>query len=327
MSAPYTAPPGPPRQRRRGGVIWPLILIFLGTVFLLQNTGYLPPNFWMNLWRLWPLVLVLIGIELLLAHRVPWVALAALALAALLVGTVAINTDLPAVAGINSQAGSSSSATSTTTQTSLGGANQAAVTVRFGAGALNVGPLTAPQGDQLASMSYSGPRQLAPEAHYTINRAGVGQLEYASSGRPGVGFPLPDSGSQAARMDLQLAPTVPITSFNVSTGAADAHIDLSQLRVNDVTMSIGAATAWLRFPAAAGLTTAHISGGASTITIEIPDGVAAQIQHQGGLTTLNVDQTRFPQVSDSVYRSPNYDTAQNKVDLSIETGVTTIQVS
>ena len=54
----------------------PLILIFLGAVFLLQNTGYLPANFWLNLWKLWPLVLVLIGIELLLSHRVPWFALA-----------------------------------------------------------------------------------------------------------------------------------------------------------------------------------------------------------------------------------------------------------
>ena len=69
-----------PRQRRRGGVVWPLILIFIGGVFLLENTGYLPPNFWMNLWRLWPLVLVLVGIELLFASRIPWVALAGVAL-------------------------------------------------------------------------------------------------------------------------------------------------------------------------------------------------------------------------------------------------------
>ena len=78
MTAPYSAPPAAPR-RRRGGVVGPLVLIFIGGVFLLQNAGYLPPNFWTNLWRLWPLVLVLAGIELLLAHRVPWLALAGLA--------------------------------------------------------------------------------------------------------------------------------------------------------------------------------------------------------------------------------------------------------
>jgi hypothetical protein len=128
-------------------------------------------------------------------------------------------------------------------------------------------------------------------------------------------------------MDLNLAPSVPITSLVVQTGAADAHLDLSTLHVSNIDMSIGAATAWVRFPERASTTTAHLSGGASTITLEIPQGVAAQIRHRGGLTTFTIDQTRFPQVGDSLYRSPDYDTAQNKLDINIETGITTIQVN
>jgi hypothetical protein len=54
--------------------------------------------------------------------------------------------------------------------------------------------------------------------------------------------------------------------------------------------------------------------------------VAAQIRHRGGLSTFTIDQSRFPQVDEGVYRSPDYDTAQNRVDLDIETGVTTIRV-
>jgi hypothetical protein len=133
--------------------------------------------------------------------------------------------------------------------------------------------------------------------------------------------------SGSPRMDLNLAPNVPITSFVVQTGATDARLDLSTLRVNAIDMSIGAATAWVRFPEAAGSTTVHISGGASTITLEIPQGVAAQIRHRGGLSTLNVDQNRFPQVSEGLYRSADYDTAPNKLDINLETGVTTIQVN
>jgi hypothetical protein len=326
LAAPYAPPPVPRRRRRGGSVVGPLLLIFLGVVFLLQNTGYLPPNFWVNLWRLWPLVLVLVGIELLLSQRVPWLALAGLAVVALVLGSLAINTSLPALGR-----GPAGTATTTTTaQTNLDGANQAAVSVRFGAGQLNVGSIDNAQANALATMSYSGPARLAPEPRYVLSSGGVGQLDYVSSGRPGPGgfFPLGGSdGSDGSRMDLNLAPGVPITALNVQTGAAEAHLDLSQLRVSTLDMSVGAASAWVRFPAAAGLTTAHISGGASTLTLEIPDGVAAQIQHQGGLSTLNVDQSRFPQVSDSLFRSPDYDTAANKVDLSIETGVTSIQIS
>jgi hypothetical protein len=311
----------PTRPRRRGGgVVGPLILIFLGAVFLLQNTGYLPANFWMNLWRLWPLVLVLVGIELLLAHRVPWMALTGLAAVVLVVGAVASNTSMPML-------GAAQDTVTSTTQTDLQGANGAAVTVRFGAGQLVVGPIEQPQPNALALMNYQGPPQLAPQPRYTPVNGGVGQLEYQTSGRDGPTnfLPFGNGHAEAATLNLNLAPGVPITSLNVQTGATDARLDLSNLRVNTLDMSIGAATTFVRFPQT-GLTTAHISGGASTINLEVPPGVAAQIQHHGGLTTLNVDQSRFPQVNESTFRSPDYDTAQNKVDLNIETGVTTISI-
>jgi hypothetical protein len=297
-------------------------LIFLGAVFLLQNTGYLPANFWMNLWRLWPLILVLVGIELLLAHRMPWMALVGLAAVVLVVGAVATNTSMPLPG-----AAAPDTAVANTAQTDLQGANAAAVTVRFGAGQLVVGPIEQPRVNALALMNYQGPPQLAPQPRYTPVNGGVGQLEYQTSGRDGPNFlPFGNGHTDAATLNLNLAPGVPITSLNVQTGATDARLDLSNLRVNTLDMSIGAATTFVRFPEAAGLTTAHISGGASTINLEIPPGVAAQIQHHGGLTTLNVDQSRFPQVNESTFRSPDYDTAQNKVDLNLETGVTTISI-
>jgi hypothetical protein len=322
VTTPYAPPPVSSRPpRRRGGVVGPLLLIFLGAIFLLQNTGYLPGNFWLSLWRLWPLVLVLVGIELLFAHRIPWLVLAGVAALVLVVGTVAMST------GLTNQPSATVAAFNTTATTDLGGASQAAVTVRFGAGQLNIGPIEQPSPNALASMTYDGPRQLAPEPRYTASPGGVGQLEYQSSGRDGPSFlPFMDGNSNAARLDLALAPNIPITALTIQTGATDARLDLSSLHVSTVDMSIGAATSWIRFPQAAGLTTAHISGGASTLTLEIPDGVAAQIQHHGGLSTLDVDQTRFPQVNETMYRSPDYDTAQNKLDLSIETGVTTITV-
>ena len=316
LTAPY-APPPVPERRRRGGVIGPLVLIFIGAVFLLENTGYLPPNFWVNLWRLWPVLLVLAGIELMLAHRIPWIVLAGLATLVLIVGAIVVN---------SSGTGALSSAAATTLDTSLGDATQAAVTVRFGAGELNLDALPRSAPGRLATMSYNGPPDLAPRPHYTAT-GGLGHLDYQTSGRPGPGFiPFVDHSSDA-RMDVSLAADVPITSLIVQTGATQAHLDLSSLRISTIDMSVGAATAWVRLPENAGPTTMHISGGASTITLEVPRGVAASIRHQGGLSTLNVDQNRFPLVSDGLYRSTDYDTATNKVDISLETGVTTIQVS
>jgi hypothetical protein len=316
LTAPYSAPPAAPR-RRRGGVVGPLVLIFIGGVFLLQNAGYLPPNFWLNLWRLWPVVLVLAGIELLLAHRVPWLALVGLAAIVLVLGGVASGSSL--------SRSSTQAAVIHTSQTDLAGASQAAVTVRFGAGQLSIGPLASSADTQLAATTYSGPAELEPQASYSAV-GDTGQLDYQVYGH-GPGF-MPFVGGQSeSRMDLNLSPRVPITALNVQTGATDAHLDLTNLLVSNLEINVGAASTWVRLPAAAKMTNAHIAGGAATITLEIPPGVGAQIRHRGGLSTVNVDQSRFPSVGEGLYRSADYQTAANNVDISIETGVTSIQVS
>ena len=298
-------------------MVGPLVLIFIGGVFLLQNAGYLPPDVWMSLWRLWPLVLVLAGIELLLAHRVPWLALTGVAAIVLILGALASGSTL--------STGPREAAVTHTSQTDLGRATQAVVTVRFGAGQLNIGPLAQSTDSQLAMMTYTGSPELEPQASYSPVD-GTGQLEYQAYGRS-PGF-MPFVGGHAdARMDLNLSPRVPITSLNVQTGATDAHLDLSSLLVSNLEINVGAASTWVRLPQAARLTNAHIAGGAATITLEIPPGVGAQIRHRGGLSTVNVDQSRFPSVGDGSYRSADYLIAANNVDISIETGVTSIQVS
>jgi hypothetical protein len=298
-------------------VVGPLVLIFLGGVFLLQNTGYLPPTFWTNLWRLWPLVLVLAGVELLLRHRVPWLALAGLTAVVLVLGAF--------VSGSNLTTGPTEAAVNHTVQTDLGGATQAAVTVRFDAGQLSIGPLDQVASNQLAMMTYTGPPDLEPQPGYSPD-GGTGQLEYQVYGHASGFMPFV-GGRSEARMDLNLSPTVPITSLTVQTGATDAHLDLSSLLVNNLEINVGAASTWVRLPAAAKTTNVHIAGGAATITVEIPPGVGAQIRHRGGLSTVNVDQSRFPSVGDGHYRSADYGTAANNVDISIETGVTSIQVN
>jgi hypothetical protein len=318
-SSPAYGPPATSPRRRRGGVVGPLILIFIGCVFLLQNTGYLPPNFWLNLWRLWPVILVLAGMELLLANRIPRFALTGLAAVILVGGAVAMNSGLgsPQTSAVVSRAD----------QKELGGARQAAVTVRFDAGQLVVGPIERPSAEQLSTMAYTGPADQVPQARYAVS-GDTGRLDYAPSERSGPSF-TPFSGGQpnTPRMELYLNPLVPITSLSLKAGATDARLDLSSLRVSDIDMSVGAAATWVRVPEAAGRTTARISGGASTITLEVPQGVAAQIRVRGGLSSVKVDESRFPQVGDHFYRSANFETAQNRIDLNFETGVTSIQVS
>src|SRR5690348_2141691 len=59
------------RHRNFGhGAIGALILIAVGTIFLLNNLGLLPPDVWQNLWRFWPAILILIGLQMVLGKNI-----------------------------------------------------------------------------------------------------------------------------------------------------------------------------------------------------------------------------------------------------------------
>lgn len=46
-----------------------LILILLGTVFLLDNFNVFPFDVWSELWKLWPLILIVLGAKTLMRGR------------------------------------------------------------------------------------------------------------------------------------------------------------------------------------------------------------------------------------------------------------------
>ncbi len=90
-------------------------------------------------------------------------------------------------------------------------------------------------------------------------------------------------------------------------------------------LGTGASATKLTLPAHAGLTSAKIQSGVASVEITVPGGVAARIRATGGLASIDIDETRFPRSGDT-YRSPDFDAAENKVDLRIETGVGSVRV-
>jgi cell wall-active antibiotic response 4TMS protein YvqF len=316
--------PGPPpgwQRRRGGGIVWPVLLMAAGAVFLLQNLGLLSFDVWRTVGQFWPVILILIGLELFLGSAGRHVfgavmgGLLALAVAAAIAA---------AVFGHYSSAAGSANFSSHTLSQALQGASSAQTVVHFGAGTLNIGALP-DQSDQLAQMTYDGPAQLTPRASYRL-RGGQGQLTYdLNGGGPPWRFPFSGGGSSSGQMELLLNPRVPLT-LDVQEGASSGTLDLSKLRVGTFDLQTGASHLSVVMPESSGATEASIKGGAASIDVQVPSGVAAQITYQGGLSTVNVDQSRFPASGERSYRSPDYDSAQNKLDLAIQAGVSTVTV-
>ena len=49
-------------------VVWPIFLIFLGGVFLLNSLSVIDWNIWGYLWRFWPVLLILGGLRMIVGH-------------------------------------------------------------------------------------------------------------------------------------------------------------------------------------------------------------------------------------------------------------------
>jgi hypothetical protein len=124
--------------------------------------------------------------------------------------------------------------------------------------------------------------------------------------------------------DFRLNGSIPMT-IRLQGGAGMLNFDMHDLRVTELNYNAGVGTASVTLPAHAGLTTATVKAGVGTLTLTIPQGVASKIRVQPGLGAIFVPRERFNREGD-VYRSQDYDTAENRIDLRIDGGVGTVNI-
>jgi len=198
----------------------------------------------------------------------------------------------------------------------LEGAGQARVRIHHGAGRLRVGAGAGP--GELVTGTFGGgvDRRVRRDGETLDVKMSMQSHSFVMPWTWGAGGAFDWSLSLNGEIPLELA---------CETGASDTRLDLSSLRVTDLRVETGASATDVTLPANAGHTRARIEAGAASVTVRVPAGVAARIRTGGGLAAISVDRNRFPREG-GVYRSSDYDTASNKVDLHIETGVGSIDV-
>jgi hypothetical protein len=125
--------------------------------------------------------------------------------------------------------------------------------------------------------------------------------------------------------DLRLNGDIPL-NLKIDSGASATTLDLTDLKVVDLDIDTGASSTEVTLPANAGNTRVDIDSGASSLNIHIPSGVAARIRVKSGIASVNVDPTRFPRLDGDVYQSADYATATNRADITIDTGVGSVEI-
>lgn len=205
------------------------------------------------------------------------------------------------------------------TAVALDGAQEAAVKVHHGAGKLSIGAGTGP-GD-LLSGSFGG--GLEVQKRMDGGRLAV-DMRVKDRDVSHYVFPWTRGTFGVLDWDFVLSTAVPL-SLALETGASESRLLLTDLQVRDLSVSTGASSTIVDLPARAGMTRVRVESGAASVKLRVPAGVAASISVKSALAGIHVDTSRFPRLGDS-YKSADYDSAANKVEIFVETGVGSIDI-
>ncbi len=129
--------------------------------------------------------------------------------------------------------------------------------------------------------------------------------------------------SSQRRMNINISDDIP-WEIEASTGVVDGYFDLKDIEVSDFDLTIGAGTADIYFGDKTEVITALIEGGVSSITIYVPEDTGIRIEEESGLSSLEyaMDMTE----KGSRLYSDNYDTADEKINILLQVGVSDVEV-
>jgi hypothetical protein len=68
-----------------------------------------------------------------------------------------------------------------------------------------------------------------------------------------------------------------------------------------------------------------LDGGATSVNIVIPEATAARVRVDG-VTSMDVDTNRFPRLEPDLYQSPDFETAADRAEININSGLGKITV-
>jgi hypothetical protein len=289
---------------RNRGLLLPLLLIAIGVVVLLANTGVLSSEVLLRLGDLWPLLLVILGLQLILNHTLPRQQANLIGLGATVVIVIA------AVA----YAALAPAATFGTRQASVsdrtGGLTAATLDLDYNGATIDIqgGSL----GDSLYQARVDYPGSDDPPTISLDRENGTLAISESSSFAPLHLF-----GSTRRHVAVTLTDRIPWT-IRIHGGTANAHLDLRRLQLAKLEISGGASRVEAQLPTPKGTVLIDLAGGVSNLTLRAPAGAQWRVALSGGVSALRINGSLYAAVGgDFEQQSPAYASASDRLDIEI----------
>jgi hypothetical protein len=302
-----------PRVYKKGSLVWPILLICLGSIFLLNNLGIVSWDVWMTIVRLWPLLLIVVGLDILLGRKPGvWSLITLFLVFGLFVaGAWLIQATNMVWAGeINTYSFSQS----------INGANRADVNIDFDIGDLEIS--RSPESGILMEGELDITENERLNQKYII-QDGIGFLELGSIGTqyyPSWIF----NGWGEGHKDwmINLTDEIPL-DLNIDTGAGQATIDLEGIHLEDLNVNSGIGETRVYLPSS-GSFTAWISQGIGELIVYVPADLIVRIHLDSGLGSESIS-GNYVQSGD-VYYSSDFDETGDWVELYVDGGIGDVRI-
>lgn len=314
---------------RNNKLIPGIVLVLLGTVFLLRNYGYIDIH-WSNIFHLWPIFIVIAGVNMIFANnKSPWAMGIKLVViiggfGLLFFGNFGnkfgfwprgnyefdIDDDGDRYGEVKRES------TRFFEEPYNDSTKTAKLNIHGGATSYKLRDTT----NQLISAETHeryGRYDFTPSK---MDSSYVLDFRMKNNRFKNFGFNN-DKNSNVATFKLNVNPE---WELDINAGAIDLDFDLTRFKVRTVHIDGGAASFKVKFGQPLNVTTVKVNTGASEVDIKIPRGAAASIDVHSGLSSDDFE--GFVKIRDHRYETPGYATATNKFNIKINGGVSDFNV-
>jgi hypothetical protein len=257
-------------MRNYRSVFWPAVLILVGVVALLANTGLISTDRLSLLVDMWPLILIVIGLELIARRRLQG---SSADLAAVLIVVIAAGGAL-AYAALAPNPGTTNE---TEWKDTVGRLDHASLEVSAGAATITLTASSALEGDLYrAHIKYSGamPAVMLDRSNSTL------RIDQSNS------FGL--FQSRRFVLDIQINSSLPWT-IQTNTGSSTETYNLATAHVGSIEINTGAARVDITLGRPAGVVPLSVNGGSLTVHLHRPPSTGASVMVSGGAVSLDFD--------------------------------------
>ena len=304
-------------------IIWGLIFIFVGTVFMLDNFDVID-FYWGSVWRFWPIIFILIGANMLLSRfaNKTTAPIFAASVTLVVLAFIGYQGSIPRedrgwlhFKFDNKRDSNVKWSDATSFNEPFTGSKTATLNIQGSATEFRLA-------DSTSSLFQADVKEI--HGGYTLERTirdSVDVLNFRKRDKNGRGFKMDDMESNETRIRLNHNPIWDIT---VEMGAGETNFDLQNFKVRNLHFEGGAASFEAKIGSKLPLTDVSVETGVASVEIEVPKESGCRIVVDSGLSSK--DFNGFAKQADGTYKTSNYETALNKININLKGGLSSFEV-